>query len=502
MLDSKISVALLLSDFNDLKAIDSTLKNIQKNREGMKITSYFYDDLESFWKATSETVPTIAIVDIKLISQGERLLSEHPAVKAQEMPLVFHYTDQNAALLVSTHLFGEFSTLKRSSDYAPALERILSTISRTTQLNNFIDHLNEKIVKLNETIEQKDKAINALTVRTNSQFAINRYEQMSRELCLELEKLRHKCSFEVALETLFDEVNEINEFTIFELGQNSQKLVNTPSGSNKFRTLPFIWLGQASVNGIELFAQNMASQVVLECLEGNVVSLLIKGKSNRVEKMIFVKVENNDFYNHFDWNLFEAYLNGFYSQKDSSFKDVEHDPKKVASSFEAMSFIDQYLFGQISKESTNEKFDLSLKLVNLDLSALVGIILQKRNNRFFWKNFLNDFVGKFELQSGYSFKYFDFGVNQISFLVDGKSFDNFFDELKEFSNTFSYWKYFENTEGILATMIEPQVKMVPLSAYAYLMNSLDIADSTLKEDSASLNKMNWKGGPLKVDLDM
>jgi len=81
----------------------------------------------------------------------------------------------------------------------------------------------------------------------------------------------------------------------------------------KFRTIPSMWLGQSCLKGIELFAQNMANQVALDILGADIVSIQIKGDFDRPDKMLFLKAKNEFFYNHFDWNMFEAYLNGFYS---------------------------------------------------------------------------------------------------------------------------------------------------------------------------------------------
>ena len=87
------------------------------------------------------------------------------------------------------------------------------------------------------------------------------------------------------------------------------------------------------------------------------------------------------------------------------------------------------------------------------------------------------------MQSNYEFRYFDFGVNHVGFIVKAPVLQNFFEQLKEFSSSFSYWKYFENSDGVLATIIEPKVSMSPLSAYAYLMKTLEKRDPALLSQS-------------------
>ena len=95
-------------------------------------------------------------------------------------------------------------------------------------------------------------------------------------------------------------------------------------------------------------------------------------------------------------------------------------------------------------------------------------ILKKSGTRFYWSKFEKEFLNKLEIQSRTDFRTFEFGVNNISFLVESRNFDSFFDEVKEFVGKFSYWKYFDESEGVLAKIISPKVTMIPLSAYAYL----------------------------------
>ncbi|MBC7713299.1 MAG: hypothetical protein H7177_08170 [Rhizobacter sp.] len=486
MNDGKVTVALLLSDLNEVKEISSVFKKLG-------IIPHFYEDLKTFWSGTLERLPALCIVDVKKMSEGSLVLRDHPAVQAEEMPLLFYYTDKTEPLLVSTHQFYHLGVLKQSTHYEGPLKAILKRLNKVSALEQH--YLSQKMV----TIAQKEQ-IERLELTLREEKQADNYQSMVKSVCLELEKYRNEADFFKALEKVFHGVDEIDEFAFLELSFNGQKLISPISHVQKFRNIPSLWLGQACTHGIELFAQNMATQVAVDIMGGDLVSLLIKGTEIKPDKIIFIKSKNETFFNNFDWNMLEAYLNGFYATFSNKLSSPVDHSKKLSSSFEAMSFLDQYLFGQTAHEAATNKNYQDMKLVDLDLSSLLQVVLKKSGNRFFWNRYSTEFINKLEIQSRMDFKYFDFGVANIGFLVRGNDLDAFYDHLKEFSNRFQYWKYFEDSDGVLAQLIQPKVSMSPMSAHAYLTKVIK-AESELKEKTQE-QKRAWNFIEPKTSLDM
>ncbi|MBC7429855.1 MAG: hypothetical protein H7336_14670 [Bacteriovorax sp.] len=486
MNDGKVTVALLLSDLNEVKEISSVFKKLG-------IIPHFYEDLKTFWSGTLERLPALCIVDVKKMSEGSLILRDHPAVQAEEMPLLFYYTDKTEPLLVSTHQFYHMGVLKQSVHYEGPLKAILKRLNKVSALEQH--YLSQKMV----TIAQKEQ-IDRLELTLREEKQADNYQSMVKSVCLELEKYRLETDFFRALEKVFHGVDEIDEFAYLELSFNGQKLISPISHVQKFRNIPSLWLGQACTHGIELFAQNMATTVAVDIMGGDLVSLLIKGTELKPDKIIFIKSKNEIFFNNFDWNMLEAYLNGFYATFANKLSSPVETGKKLSSTFEAMSFLDQYLFGQTANEALANKNYQDLRLVDLDLTSLLQVILKKGSNRFFWNRFAVEFINKLEIQSRIDFKFFDFGVANIGFLVRASDLDVFFDQLKEFSNRFQYWKYFEDSEGVLSQLIQPRVTMSPMSAHAYLTKTLK-AESELKEKIQE-PKRAWNFIEPKTSLDM
>lgn len=479
MADSKISVALLLSELEEVKEITGVFKKLG-------IIPHFYEDLKTFWQGTLERVPNLCIIDVKKMSEGELILRDHPAVIAEEMPLLFFYSDKTEPLLVSTHQFYHLGTLKKSNNYEGPLKVVLKRLNK----QNLIEQNNQMLKMVNQS--QRDQ-IEQLEIEKRTMVQTDQYQSMVKKVCLEFEEHRNDSDFFKALEKVFQGIDEIEEFAVMELSFNGQKLISPISHVQKFRNIPSLWLGQACPQGIELFAQNMASQVAIDIMGGELVSLLIKGSKAKPDKILFVKSQNEIFANNFDWNMLEAYLNGFYASFQNKISADRPVEKKFASSFEAMSFLDQFLFGQ---GQGNGKQDM--RLVDLDLSELVNVIMKKTSNRFFWGRFEKEFINKLEIQSRVDFRVFEFGTNHLGFLVRPSDLDFFFEELRDFSGKFSYWKYFEDSEGMLSQMIKPKVSMVPLSAFAYLSKVLN-AES---KPAAKTLSPAWNIVSPKTQLDM
>jgi len=77
--EGQLSVALLLSDLNEVKEICGVFRKLG-------IIPHFYEDLKTFWSGTLENTPSLCIVDVKMMSEGELTLHEHPSVKSENCP--------------------------------------------------------------------------------------------------------------------------------------------------------------------------------------------------------------------------------------------------------------------------------------------------------------------------------------------------------------------------------------------------------------------------------
>ena len=145
--EGQLSVALLLSDLNEVKEISAVFRKLG-------IIPHFYEDLKTFWTGTLERIPSLCIVDVKKMSDGEFALHDHPAVKSEKLPIVFFYTKNTEPLLVSTNDFFHLGLLKKTEHYESSLKAILKRLNHFMILQIDNQKLNLEKIEMSETIEK------------------------------------------------------------------------------------------------------------------------------------------------------------------------------------------------------------------------------------------------------------------------------------------------------------------------------------------------------------
>ena len=76
--------------------------------------------------------------------------------------------------------------------------------------------------------------------------------------------------FYKVLERAFDSIKEVREWGVLELSQNGQRLVSPEVENGKYKKILSLVMCQACKVGIQQFAQNMANQIGLDILGGEI----------------------------------------------------------------------------------------------------------------------------------------------------------------------------------------------------------------------------------------
>ena len=461
---TNLSVALLLSEIEDVKEITQVFKKLG-------VIPYFYEDLKSFWQGTLERIPALAIVDVRKMNENKLILKNHPNVMNEEMPLLFFYSERTEPLLLSTQEIFHIGTIKKAKNYDGIFKALLKRINKMILIE-------QENYSLKLALKAKSDQLNKLENDNEKIKLVDHYHGLTKELILKIEECREGNDFFTSLEIALDQFLEFDSFSMLELSFNGQKLISPLAHSRKYRAIPSIWVGQVNKEAIELSAQNIAAQIAIETLGHNIVTLHIKNAKNKIQKILFLKACDELCFKSFDWNLFQIYLNGLEASFDQKENNTLVSENYFSSTFKALSFIDENL-ASFSMANLDKLDKDDWRIVNLDLSSLTQILLKNGNQIFYWDKFRSDLIAKLEIQMRCEFKFFENGVNDFCFLVHKKNLDVFFNDLKDFSNKFYYWKYFENNDVVLFQEIKPKVYMIPTSAFAFLkaMNSRPLENS-------------------------
>jgi hypothetical protein len=453
--ENQLSIALLMSDLSEARELSKVFRKVG-------IAPHFYQDLRSFWNGTLETIPSLCLVDVKMMSDGKIALKNHPFVKSEQLNLAFYYSEETSPLLYSTYDIFNVGVVCKSDNYSGQIKAILKRLNRLMFLESSESNLSENKNRLEQ---QMTRVVSTGEVLKEKEF----YNKALKSLCGRLEMQKQANDFMSALEHVLSLTKEVTSFSALELNPTGHKLIALNSYSRKYKKIPALWLGQASRNGIEPFAQNMASQVALELLGGELMSLNIRGKSEQPDIVLFLNINDENFLTHFDWESFERYLSGLYSHFELKLKKDITQGQTLMTPWELMSFMDQFTFGKRDEEGKYfEKSADEYSLINIDLTDLTDLIRSKPANRFYWNNFFTDFINRLDVSADAEFKVVSMGIDNIALLVESSLSDKLFYHVKSFVQRYPYWRSFEEADIILSRNMKPEVKMSPFSTHAYL----------------------------------
>ena len=204
------------------------------------------------------------------MSQGSVQFKQHPKVIDQSLCYVFYSKESTKILLQSTYGLKPFGYIHNDS-------------SLNVQIMSLV---NRRVDMINHQKEMKDLEMRIQRLQTRSQRLISdrstaeefkAHFEFMRKFCSEIEVDSLRQDFTQALISKLEKWDAIDGYGVYELNQSGQKLISPEISKRKHHPFPSLWLGQANHNGIEVFAQNMATQVANDLFEIEPVLLKIHG---------------------------------------------------------------------------------------------------------------------------------------------------------------------------------------------------------------------------------
>lgn len=451
-IENEQQVALLIADLEVARTISSIFKQIG-------IAPYIYNSLQDYWKGVLEDRPDLTVADVRLLSDGNLLLKDHPLIVDKSIEISFYWEKETAPLLVSTYDLHHHGLICRELPLTGQIKNVLMRFNEWSELRRKAE---------DESSQSKvlDKKINAVIHSSESLKEKAFYQKLLRSIIARFENRRDEHHFDQLVAQVFGTVQEITQYTIFELSRSGQKLVTSTLENEKFQHIPPLWLGKTCEDGIEFFAQNMASQVCVDLMGGELMSLCIQGVNQHPDRLIILKLKNEDVLAHFEWDMLESYMSGFYSHlKLRQQNSIIKTENQYLSPWQLYSLLDQGIRGKISAEGERLGSDRYL-MIDISFDQMLFEI-QSRNLRFHWEDFISNFFAGITRHKNIDFKLSFFGVNHAVCLVEKEMAEELFDFVKAYTSRFSFWRYFDEAELVLGKSLRPVISMVPSSITAY-----------------------------------
>lgn len=458
----ELSVAILMDDLASAKEIAAALR--QQN-----ILAHLYQSLDEFWVASSMQTPDLTIVDVTKMSQGSIQFRSHPKVIDKTLSYAFYSKDTTKILLQST--FGLNPVGYINSDVSLNAQ-IMTLVTRRV---NEINAAREK-AELESRIQRVQTRSQRLISERSDAEEFRAHFDFIRTTCNEIEQDSTRQDFTHSMISKFEKWEAIDGYGIYELNQNGQKLISPEISRKKYHPFPSLWLGQVNEQGIENFAQEMATQVANDLFEIEPVMVRIHSGAANPDLLIFISFREERMMN-FPWDVLESMLSSSF-RKLKLYQQLPHYSSQFLPMWEALDNMDR-----MQKSGV----DSDMRIVALSFIPLTEVAKKRTNNKFFWSSFFNDFFLQLSGRLQKSTKVSLFGPWHVMFFITRENVEVETQMLQAFIKQFSYWKFFEDNSQILSEEMHPVLKLIPPSSSHYLrIFEKEFSDLAVKEEEKRL----------------
>jgi hypothetical protein len=451
---SQYSVALLMSDLNEAKNITAVFKQLG-------IVPFICKTEADFFIQCENEKPHFSVIDVKKLSQS---FVSHELIQNDSLALTFFYNLGSKKLLPATYDIFNYGQINGHQELAGQVKSILNRF-------NHVDRFRVKSSLVENVEKHFDDKMKRIVTQVEKLKEKDFYQTFFKSICARLENEKTSADdFLTATARVFNTIKEVKCYTYLELAPSGHKLVSPKVYFDKYKEVPSLWLGRSSTEGIEFFAQNMASQVCLELIGGDLMSLLVKGQENNPDLMLFMQVEDEDFINHFDWETFEIYLSGLYQHYKLRERAVGGQVAERSNVWSLFTFVDELSKGALPGSQIDGSLE-HFSLLTIDFDLLMTKATEKPQERFYWQKFFDDFFNGLEAKKKISFKLYPYSLSQVVLLVDKKEEEQTKKEIEAYSKRFPFWRYFEQADLALKDNMVPTVRYTSMSVMS-LVNEL------------------------------
>lgn len=440
----ELTVAILIEDLKMARDISAIFRKVG-------IVPSIFTDLKEFWERALNSLPSLCLVHVELMSDGQVSLAHHPCVKSAELPVAFLYDAQSSPLLHSTfevfnlglinldfRLSGQIKSLLKRFNYLSKTEMKATNLKI---LNKKLDH---QLNALNKELQDKNK----------KEFFINQLNNMINSLT----ELKLESNFYANLASVLDSNSDISTYSFYIPSAGGHKLISPQVSGKKMKTLPSLWLESPNENEIDNIAMELSLQTACDILGGELIQLNIKDKNNNVVLLMYIKTVTEEYFQLFPWIELETYLSAYLSYFENDSKSNRN--KMQISFFDFIHLLDDNFYTQ----EFNANEDL---FIVIDFKVLIESTDQLVQSRFFWGQFYREIMLRIEKVLTMKCNISNYGNRFITILVEEENSESCFEVLKKVTQSFPYWKYFEDSDLVLGKELNPIVRFIPTSYEAF-----------------------------------
>jgi hypothetical protein len=462
----ELTVALLFKDIKIAQKISAELRKFS-------IFGHFYQDLDQFWVDIKTDKPDLAVVDIQMMSQEEIRLKNHPMIQSNELPLAFYYSQDSEVLLNSTFSIFHFGTIKEELDLTSQVKLLLDRRDEYLSLKEDAEILRQRVSRLRKRNAEIIADIFDIKNVTHGQ-------KLALKIGQEVEKNLSSTSYTESVAQVFGNWPEIKSYSIYELNEGKDRLINTNTTSSKYSALPNLFLGERTESGITSFAVDMVTQVARDIMGSQLKVLKINGQSQDVRNLIVVDAKEESL-EGFSWELLEFLLSGLYARTLINREETTAVRDEV-SAWDLMSLVDQ-----IQKD----KKDSHYRVAHISFHQLNETVKKNPTNRFYWRAFHKEFSAEVNKLVGDKAISGFFGTKSFLAVLPNEIAEPVYNRLRAFSDKFPFYRFFEESALVVSKQLKPQIRLITPGAanalrhidqeYSQLDSAIELASARAAE---------------------
>ena len=437
-----LSVAILMDDLAGAKEIATALRS-------SGIMAHHYKTLEDFWGAVNLHIPDLAIVDVTKLSQGNIQFRFHPKVVDLRLNYAFYSKDSTKILLQSTFGLKPVGYIHHDASLNFQIAALVQQRVEDMRREIMIKELEGRLQRV------QNRSQRLISERTSAEEFRSHFDFI-KAFSQEIEEEASRLDFSHCLISKLDKWDAVEAFGLFELNQNGQKLISPEISRTKYTAFPSLWLGQANMDGIEEFAQSMATQVAQDLFENDPVMVKISGGSKRPDMLLFICTKQESMLD-FPWEAFETMLSSSL-RRIKLFQKMPQYTSQFIPMWEALDLMDKM---------QNDAIDPGARIVCLSLVSLTDVAKRKPNNKFYWSSFFNDFFLQLSGRIHKTTKLSLLGPWNVVFFIPKENVESETQMIQNFIKQFGFWKFFEDDSQILTEDMQPTLKLIPTSSSHY-----------------------------------
>lgn len=441
-------VAVVSSMIGDCKAFSKIFKNINTVIDS-------FDSVDLFLISHLQVKYDLVIIRAKdAIYEGEPLFNRYELKKTNRAFIVSNNNELKSVAKINSLgvIYPELDLLAQIRNILEQFNQRTSLNLQLTQLESFHDKYRHKQEALVASLESE---------RTKTLYGKDFFE-----VCDIINFNQDESSFTELVTNLFEQLEFVNSYTLFELNSKINKLCPVNLDGLKNIKVPDIWLGHIKLKGVNENGMNMVKNIVSNLVSNPVVTLSLKANTTDTTAVIALEVDRDYLFN-FNWQIIESLLSGIYAQNLSSQTHVSANAA-AKGPYELLGNISQVTHGR--------------NLISVDTSEITDLLELRADFEFDWETFWKDM--KVYLSQITSINnIYNISFESIVLDVENDFFDESYAATQDLCKNVRLAKYFSGKDKSLLLSMSLNVSEIPYSQYSMVSAARKMKDKRLFQDS-------------------